>query len=86
MTKCQSLLHQPVVMVTKSEEDATLREALGANREDLARMALERKTAAQAQLQDLDRQVAELNQQQQKLEANEKTLSAKIESFRSQKS
>jgi phage shock protein A len=65
--------------------DSQAREALGANREDLARMALERKTAAQAQLQDLDRQVAELNQQQQKLEANEKTLSARIETFRSQK-
>jgi len=61
------------------------RDALAANREDLARMALERKTAAQAQLQDLDRQVSELNQQQEKLEANEKALSAKIESFRSQK-
>ena len=61
------------------------REALAANREDLARMALERKTAAQAQLQDLDRQVGELEQQQAKLEANEKALSAKIESFRSQK-
>jgi phage shock protein A len=69
--------------VPKLESQA--RDALGANREDLARMALERKTAAQAQLQDLDRQVDELNQQQQKLEANEKTLSAKIEAFRSQK-
>src|SRR5947199_10477421 len=59
--------------VPKLESQA--REALGANREDLARMALERKTGAQAQLQDLDRQVDELNQQQQKLEANEKALS-----------
>jgi phage shock protein A len=50
------------------------REALAANREDLARMALERKTAAQAQLQDLDRQVGELEQQQAKLEANEMAL------------
>src|SRR5262249_56901989 len=65
--------------------EGQLREALGVSREDLARVALERKTAAQAQLQDLDRQVDELNQQQQKLEANEKALSAKIESFRSQK-
>ena len=48
-------------------------------------MALERKTAAQAQLQDLDRQVSELEQQQVKLESNEKALSAKVESFRSQK-
>ena len=45
--------------VPKLESQA--REALGANREDLARLALERKTAAQAQLQDLDRQVSELN-------------------------
>jgi phage shock protein A len=61
------------------------REALAANREDLARMALERKTAAQAQLQDLDRQVGELEQQQAKLESNEKALSARVEAFRSQK-
>ena len=69
--------------VPKLESQA--REALGAGREDLARMALERKTAAQTQLQDLDRQVGELVNQQEKLEANEKELSTRIESFRSQK-
>ena len=69
--------------VPKLESQA--REALAANREDLARMALERKTAAQAQLQDLDRQVSELEQQQVKLESNQKALSARVESFRSQK-
>jgi phage shock protein A len=69
--------------VPKLESQA--REALAAGRDDLARMALERKTAAQTQLQDLDRQVDDLNQQQQKLVENEKTLSARIESFRSQK-
>jgi phage shock protein A len=53
--------------------------ALTHGREDLARMALERKTAAQAQLQDLDRQVSELETQQQK------ALATKIETFRSQK-
>src|SRR5947208_14684861 len=55
--------------VPKLESQA--REALAAGREDLARMALERKTAAQAQLQDLDRQVSELEGQQEKLVANE---------------
>ena len=69
--------------VPKLESQA--RDALAHDREDLARMALERKTAAQAQLQDLDRQVSELESQQGKLEANEKALSAKIEAFRSQK-
>ena len=44
--------------VPKLESQA--REALAAGREDLARLALERKTAAQTQLQDLDRQVGDL--------------------------
>jgi phage shock protein A len=65
--------------------DGQARQALAAGREDLARAALERKSAAQQQLQDLDGQVAGLEQQQEKLVASEKQLSAKIESFRSQK-
>jgi phage shock protein A len=69
--------------VPKLESQA--RDALAHDREDLARLALERKTAAQTQLQDLDRQVSELESQQAKLEANEKALATKIESFRSEK-
>jgi phage shock protein A len=61
------------------------RQALAAGREDLARAALERKAAAQAQLQGLDGQVKQLEAQQEKLVANEKQLSARIESFRTQK-
>jgi phage shock protein A len=61
------------------------RQALAAGREDLARQALERKAAAQAQLQGLDTQVQQLEAQQEKLVANEKQLSARIESFRTQK-
>jgi phage shock protein A len=61
------------------------RQALGANREDLARQALERKSAVQQQLQGLDAQVQGLEDQQQKLIANEKALQAKIEAFRSEK-
>ena len=44
--------------VVKLETQA--RQALAANREDLARQALERKAAAQAQLQELDVQVKQL--------------------------
>src|SRR3954467_7537871 len=51
--------------VVKLETQA--RQALGANREDLARQALERKTAVQQQLQGLDVQVKQLEEQQQKL-------------------
>jgi phage shock protein A len=65
--------------------DTQARQALGAGREDLARSALERKSAAQQQLQGLDQQVAQLENQQEKLTASEKQLSAKIEAFRSQK-
>src|ERR671914_1815677 len=65
--------------------DTQARDALGAGREDLARQALERKTLAQSQLQDLDVQVQQLEGQQEKLASSEKQLSAKIEAFRSQK-
>src|ERR687895_2245080 len=65
--------------------DTQARDALAAGREDLARQALERKTLAQQQLQDLDVQVQQLEGQQEKLASSEKQLSAKIEAFRSQK-
>jgi phage shock protein A len=61
------------------------RQALAANREDLARQALERKAAAQTQLQGLDTQVKQLEDQQQKLVAGQQTLQARIEGFRSTK-
>jgi phage shock protein A len=61
------------------------RQALAAGREDLARQALERKSAVQQQLVDLDQQVKGLEAQQEKLVASEKQLQAKIEAFRSQK-
>jgi phage shock protein A len=69
--------------VVKLETQA--RQALGAGREDLARQALERKSAVQQQLQGLDQQVQGLQAQQEKLVASEKQLQAKIEAFRSQK-
>jgi len=65
--------------------DTQARDAVAAGREDLARQALERKTLAQQQLQDLDVQVQQLEAQQDKLTSSERQLSAKIEAFRSQK-
>jgi phage shock protein A len=69
--------------VVKLETQA--RQALGAGREDLARQALERKSAVQQQLQGLDQQVQGLEAQQEKLVASEKQLQAKVHAFRSQK-
>jgi phage shock protein A len=69
--------------VVKLETQA--RQAVAANREDLARQALERKAAAQQQLQGLDAQVQQLAQQQDQLVASQQQLEARIESFRSEK-
>src|ERR671923_830702 len=65
--------------------DTQARQALGQGREDLARQALERKSAVQQQLQGLDQQVQQLEQQQEKPVSSEKQPQAKIEAFRSQK-
>jgi phage shock protein A len=65
--------------------DGQARQALAAGREDLARQALERKSAVQQQLQDLDAQVQSLEQQQEKLVVSEQQLAARVERFRSEK-
>jgi phage shock protein A len=65
--------------------DGQAREALQANREDLARKALENKAALQAQAAALDGQIADLNDQQQKLMAAESRLATKVEAFRTKK-
>ena len=69
--------------VVKLETQA--RQALAANREDLARQALERKAAVQQPLQGLDQQIQQLEAQQEKLVSSEQQLQAKIEAFRTQK-
>ncbi len=65
--------------------DTQARQALGQGREDLARQALERKSAVQQQLQGLDGQVKQLEAQQEKLVASEQQLSTRVEAFRSEK-
>ncbi len=65
--------------------DTQARQALAAGNEDLARTALERKSAVQGELQGLDSQVAELEGQQQSMTENQQKLQAKIEAFRSKK-
>jgi len=65
--------------------DGQAREAVKAGREDLARDALTRKAAIQGQLQAIMDQGQQLEAQQAKLVEGEKALSAKVESFRTQK-
>ena len=61
------------------------RDAVKAGREDLARLALERKNGLISQVQSLDQQIDDLNKEQEKLQATERRLSAKVESFRTKK-
>jgi len=65
--------------------DVQSRSAIDQDREDLAKLALERKNANILQIQDLDKQITEMQAQQNKLEQTEKSLSAKVEEFRSKK-
>ncbi len=65
--------------------DGQAKEALQANREDLAREALTRKASLQAQVQSLDQQEEQLAAQEQKLIQGEQALQAKVEAFRTQK-
>lgn len=61
------------------------RQAIAADREDLARVALARKAEVQQELRTLDSQVGELEAQQQTLIARERELRDRIERFRSEK-
>ena len=60
-------------------------QALNAGREDLARLALQRKQAAMIELQGLDEQIAGMKLEQEKLTAAEQRLSAKVTAFRTKK-
>jgi len=64
---------------------AQAKASVTADREDLARLALERKNGLLMQVQGLDQQISDLEKEQEKLMAAQKRLSAKVESFRTKK-
>ena len=65
--------------------DEQARRAVDAGREDLARLALERKNANLVQVQDLTKQIAEMETEQAKLEQTERQTATKVEEFKSKK-
>ena len=69
--------------ISKLESQA--RQALEAGREDLARLALQRKQAATFELQGLDEQIAGMEMEQEKLTTAEQRLQAKVSAFRTKK-
>lgn len=69
--------------ITRLEQQA--RQAVDAGREDLARLALQRKQTSALELQGLDEQIAGLEQEQEKLTLAEQRLQAKVAAFRTKK-
>lgn len=65
--------------------DAQAARALEADREDLARLALERKNANLLQMQNLDKQIAEMKQEEDNMQEAEKRMSIKVEEFKARK-
>lgn len=65
--------------------DQQAMQALQANREDLARMALQRKETLLVQINGYEQQLAQLHAQEEKLLNMERTISARVETFRTQK-
>ncbi len=78
-------LQEAQVQAQMQRYDDQARTALSQNREDLARLALERKQGLQAQLAAFDQQIQQLNEQQQKIDTLQQRLSARVEAFRTQK-
>ena len=65
--------------------DIQARTAIRVGREDLARMAIERKQLIIVESGSLSQQIAELENQQQQMVASESQLRTKVEAFRSRK-
>jgi phage shock protein A len=74
---------QLIERITKLDQQAM--QALQANREDLARMALQRKETLLVQINSYEQQMAQLKAQEEKLINMERTISARVEAFRTQK-
>lgn len=68
-----------------SKLDSQARKAMDMGREDMARLALERKQHASIELQDLDQQISGLELEQEKLTRAEQRLQAKVQAFRTKK-
>ena len=69
--------------INRLEEGA--RQALQANNEDLARQALQRQQMLVGQINEYERQIAQLRSQEEKLIQMERTVTARVEAFRTQK-
>ncbi|MHB1576391.1 MAG: PspA/IM30 family protein [Candidatus Dormibacteria bacterium] len=70
---------------SKQRLEAQARSALQQNREDLARLALTRAQAATTQIGSLQQQIAQMAEQEQRLELTSHQLEARVQSFKTKR-
>lgn len=78
-------LQRAKLMQSVDKLEGQAKDAIAADREDLARLALERRAALTQQVEGIDRELADLEKQEEKLIEAEKRLSTKVEIFRTRK-
>ncbi len=78
-------MQQNQLRASANKLDGQARQALQASREDLARQALQRKETVITQLNGYEQQIAQLKEQEERLLSMERTVSARVETFRTQK-
>ncbi|HEY7122372.1 MAG TPA: PspA/IM30 family protein [Ktedonobacterales bacterium] len=78
-------LEEARVQTELSRLEDQARQALAANREDLARMALEKRQMLQAQITGYQQQIEQMKAQQDKFVQLEQRLRSRVEAFRTQK-
>src|SRR5713101_5040918 len=85
-TNANRLEMQQSQLIEKTNKlDQQALQALQANREDLARMALQRKDGLVAQISGYEQQIAQLRAQEENLIVMERKISSRVEAFRTQK-
>src|SRR5579872_6809394 len=78
-------MQQQQIQQQVNKLDQQAMQALQAGREDLARMALQRKEGLLVQLNSFEQQIAQLHEQETHLVEMERNVSARVEAFRTQK-
>jgi phage shock protein A len=82
--------HQIAAQIQRLEQrlpqlEDQARRAVAASRDDLARLALERRQRAARQLEELRRQLDEVTQEEQKVQQAERRFAASVEAFRARR-
>src|SRR5207253_658595 len=86
VTNEKRLEMQQTQLIEKTNRlDQQALQALQANREDLARMALQRKETLLVQINSFEQQIAQLREQETRLVTMERQISSRVEAFRTQK-